>query len=114
MAAETPHQKAEADNMLSGTLKSLFAVAEAYPELKANENFLSLQRDLSDTEDKIAYSRQFYNSNVMQYNTKTKLFPSVVVANLFNFREAEFFETDEAGRQEIEVSFDKTAPAQEK
>src|SRR5690606_37725399 len=111
MSAETPHQKAEADNALSGTLKSLFAVAEAYPELKANENFLGLQRDLSDTEDKIAYSRQFYNSNVTQYNTKTRIFPSVVVANLFNFKPAEFFETDEAGRQEVSVSFDNSKSA---
>lgn len=105
MSAETPHQKAEADNALSGTLKSLFAVAEAYPQLRANENFLGLQRDLSDTEDKIAYARQFYNSNVLQYNTKIELFPSVIIANTFGFKKSEFFETDEVGRQEVQVSF---------
>ncbi len=111
MSADTPHQKAEADNTLSGTLKSLFAVAEAYPQLRANENFLGLQRDLADTEDKIAYARQFYNSNVLQYNTKIELFPSVIIANSFGFKNSEFFETDEAGRQEVTVAFDDKSVA---
>src|SRR3989344_1472822 len=77
MSAQTPLEKAEANNMLTAALKSLFAVAEAYPELKASDNFKDLQRQLEDTEDKIAYSRQFYNSNVLQYNTQIKTFPHV-------------------------------------
>lgn len=111
MNAGTPGEKAAADNMLSGTLKSLFAVSEAYPDLKANENFVSLQRDLSDTEDKIAYARQFYNSNVMNYNVKIKVFPNVLIAGTFGFNESEFFEADQESRQEVNVSFseDKTA-----
>ncbi len=105
MSAESPKQKAEADNMLSGTLKSLFAVSENYPELKANENFLSLQRDLSDTEDKIAYARQFYNSNVRDYNIQTKVFPNVLLANMFGFKPAEFYEAENEARQDVSVSF---------
>lgn len=116
MSADSPQQKAEADNILSGTLKSLFAVAEAYPELKANENFLGLQRDLSDTEDKIAYARQFYNSNVMQYNIKTETFPSVLIANAFGFKQEEFFQADDESRQDIKVDFnsDKQAASDQK
>jgi LemA protein len=105
MNAGSPKEKAEADNMLSGTLKSLFAVSENYPELKANENFLGLQRDLSDTEDKIAYARQFYNSNVRDYNIKTKVFPNVLLANMFGFKSAEFYEAENEARQDVSVSF---------
>src|SRR5512134_3646579 len=90
--AGTPAQAAEANNMLTQTLRSLFAVAEAYPDLKANQNFLDLQNELSDIEEKIAYARQFYNTNVLSYNTKTETFPSVIFANMFNFEPAEFFE----------------------
>src|SRR6266566_4360198 len=79
MSADTTKQKAEANDFLSNTLKSLFAVAENYPDLKASQNFMELQEELSDTENKIAYSRQFYNSNVMDYNTKLTVFPSVIV-----------------------------------
>ena len=115
MNAGSPGQKAAADNALSGTLKSLFAVAENYPELKANENFLSLQRDLSDTEDKIAYARQFYNANVRDYNIATRVFPNVLLANMFGFKPAEFYEAEEAARQDVNVSFNPpatpTAPA---
>ena len=95
----------QADNILTGALRSLFAVAEAYPDLKANQNFLELQRELTDTEDKIAYSRQFYNSNVSSYNQKTQVFPSVLIANMFNFEAAEFFEAEPEARQDVKVSF---------
>ncbi|HEY8172600.1 MAG TPA: LemA family protein [Dehalococcoidia bacterium] len=108
--AGTPPQAAEANNMLTQTLRSLFAVAEQYPDLKANQNFLDLQNELSDTEDKIAYARQFYNTNVLSYNTKTETFPSVFFANMFNFEPAEFFEAEEEARQDVQVSF-STPPA---
>lgn len=103
--AGTPGEAAQANNMLTQTLRSLFAVAEAYPDLKANENFLELQRELADTEDKIAYARQFYNTNVLSYNTKTETFPSVVFANMFNFEPEEFFEAGEEERADVQVSF---------
>lgn len=105
MKAGTPQEKAEANNILTGALKSLFALAEAYPELKASDNFKDLQRQLEDTEDKIAYSRQFYNSNVLEYNTKVKTFPSNMLANMFAFKEEEFFEAEEEERKKIEVKF---------
>jgi LemA protein len=105
MRAGTSQEKAESNNVLSDTLKSLFAVAENYPNLKANENFLKLQDELTDTEDKIAYSRQFLNSNVLDYNTKIKTFPSNAVANMFQFKEAEFFEAEEADKKPVKVSF---------
>jgi LemA protein len=107
--AGTPGQAADANNMLTQTLRSLFAVAEAYPNLKANENFQHLQEELSDTEDKIAYSRQFYNTNVLSYNTKTQTFPQVVFANMFNFEPEEFFEAEAEAREDVKVSF--TTPA---
>src|SRR4029078_4874855 len=78
-------QTAQADNILTGTLRSLFAVAEAYPDLKANQNFIELQRELTDTEDKIAYARQFYNTNVANYNEKIAVFPNVLLAGMFGF-----------------------------
>lgn len=108
--AGTPGQAAEANNMLTQTLRSLFAVAEAYPDLKANQNFLDLQNELSDTEDKIAYARQFYNTNVLSYNSKTETFPTVVFANMFNFEAAEFFEAEEEARQDVKVDFSRSAP----
>ena len=83
---------AEAENMLAGTLKTLFAVAENYPDLKANQNFLSLQADLKDTEDKVQASRRFYNGNVRDFNTKQETFPTNAVAGVFGFKKAEFFE----------------------
>jgi LemA protein len=107
--AGTPGQAAEANNMLTQTLRSLFAVAEAYPDLKANENFLDLQNELSDIEEKIAYARQFYNANVLDYNTKTATFPTLIFANMFNFQEAEFFEAEEEAREDVRVDF-STAP----
>lgn len=98
-------QAAQADNVLTGTLRSLFAVAEAYPDLKANTNFLELQRELTDTEDKIAYARQFYNSNVGNYNEKIATVPSSIIAGMFNFAAAEFYEAEEAAREDVKVSF---------
>lgn len=105
MGAKSPEQKAQANNMLTDTLKSLFAVAEGYPDLKASANFLKLQEELTDTEDKIAYSRQFYNSNVLTYNTKIKMFPSNLVAGQFSFKEEQFFEAEPNAKDPIKVSF---------
>ena len=105
MSASTTHDKAVANNMLSSTLKSLFAVAESYPDLKASQNFLSLQEELSDTENKIAYSRQFYNSNVLDFNTKIQVFPNVIFANLLNFKPAEYFEAGDEDKKPVKVSF---------
>ena len=105
MNAQTPQENAEANNMLTGALKSLFAVAENYPDLKASQNFQDLQRQLSETEDKIAYSRQFYNDTVLMYNNKIQMFPSNLVANQFNFTESEFFEAPEGDREVPEVKF---------
>ncbi len=105
MHADGPKEKAQANDFLSGTLKSLFAVAENYPDLKASQNFMALQEELSDTENKIAYSRQFYNSNVMDYNTKIQVFPGMMVANMFHFAPAEFFQTDEKDKEPVKVQF---------
>lgn len=105
MSAKTPGEKAEADNILTGALKSLFAVAENYPTLRASENFSKLQEELSDTENKIAYSRQFYNSNVLDYNTKIKSFPVLIFAGTLGFKQEEFFESKEEDRQPVKVQF---------
>jgi LemA protein len=110
MQAGSPQEKAAADNALSGTLKTLFAVAEAYPDLKANQNFLQLQSDLSDTEDKIAYARQFYNANARDFNTKTQIFPNVFLANALGYKPVEFYEAGDADRQDVHVSFASDAP----
>ena len=95
----------EANNQLTNTLKTLFAVAENYPELKANENFKELQAQLAQTEDKIAYSRQFYNDSVLMYNNKCQTFPSNIIANLFGFKEADFFEAAGEARSVPKVEF---------
>ena len=105
MNAKTPREAAEADNMLSSALKSLFAVAENYPNLKANENFLRLQEDLSDTENKIAYARQLYNDNVLVYNRAIQTIPNNIVASLFSFKEKEYFKADEGARTAPVVNF---------
>lgn len=105
MSANTTHEKAAADDMLTGALKSLFAVAEAYPQLRASENFQELQRQLEDTEDKVAYSRQFYNGNVLDYNAKVQMFPSNIIANMFAFKTFEFFEADNEDRKKVTVKF---------
>jgi len=96
MGAQGMKEKAEAENMLTNTLKSLFAVAENYPDLKASTNFLELQRDLRDTEDKIQAARRFYNTNVRDMNIKIESVPSNVVAKIFNFKKMELFEIEEA------------------
>ena len=105
MSAKGPADKAKADDLLSASLKSLFAIAEAYPNLKANENFLQLQNELSDTEDKVAYSRQFYNSSVLDYNTRLKTFPNVLIAGNLGFQGEEFYEAAESERKNVKVDF---------
>lgn len=105
MSAKTVKENAEANNMLTDALKTLFAVAENYPDLKANENFRDLQSQLEETENKIAYSRQFYNDTVLMYNNKVQMFPSNMIASQFNFQEAEFFEIAEADKEVPEVKF---------
>ena len=92
--AGTPAQAAEANNMLTQTLRSLFAVAEAYPDLKANQNFLNLQEELTATEDRIAYARQFFNDSVLSYNNAIQTFPRNVIAGMFNFETREFFDAE--------------------
>ena len=99
-------QAAEAEKGLSGALSRLMVVQEQYPELKANENFKELMANLKDTEDKIAFSRQFYNDNVMKLNNKIEMFPSNIIAGMFNFKAATFFEVEEASQREsVKVSF---------
>lgn len=105
MGAGTATDKAQAENMLSNTLKSLFAVAEAYPELKANQNFLELQRELTDTEDKIQASRRFYNGNVRDFNTKIQVFPTNIIAGMLNFVKRDFFEAAGSEKEPVNVQF---------
>ena len=103
--ASTPSDKAAADNVLTGALKSVFALAEAYPDLKANQNFLNLQDTLTATEDKIAYARQYYNDTVKQYNTKTQTVPTSLIAKQFGFTAREYFEAGGAARGPVDVQF---------
>ncbi len=105
MGAGTAQDKAQAENMLSNTLKSLFAVAEAYPDLRANENFLELQKELTDTEDKIQAARRFYNGNARDFNIKIQVFPNNLVAGMLNFAKREFFETAEEQKEPVKVEF---------
>ncbi|MDQ5919283.1 MAG: LemA protein [Patescibacteria group bacterium] len=106
MSAAGPHDKAEAENMLSGTLKSLFALSENYPDLKANTNFLNLQQELTDTENKVLASRRFYNGNVRDFNTKLQVFPTNLIASALGFTKREFFEVDSPEeRKNVQVSF---------
>ena len=106
MGAQGLKEKGEAENILSSTLKSLFAVAENYPDLKASANFLELQRELTDTEDKIQAARRFYNGNVMSLNTKIESFPANIIANAFKFKLAEFFQLEEAvAKEPVKVKF---------
>ncbi len=106
-SSSTPAQAAEAENGLTSALRQLLAVAESYPDLKANQNFMSLQDDLKTTEDKIAYARQFYNDTVTTYNIATERFPGVIFANLFNFTKRDLFETPEAETEAPKVSFEE-------
>lgn len=106
MGASNVADKGKAENMLTGALKSVFAVAEAYPELKANQNFLDLQTQLTDTEDKIQASRRFYNGNVRDLNIAVEAFPGNVIARVFHFAKMELFTLDEeAAKQPVEVKF---------
>jgi len=104
-AGQDPKKAAQADNMLQGALKSLFAVAENYPNLKANENFLQLQEELSGTENKIAAARQYYNDMVMFFNTRIQSFPDAVLAGVFGFSRKEMFEVPQADKEPVKVQF---------
>ena len=103
--ASGPAEQAQAENAITGALKSLFALSEAYPDLKANQNFAQLQEELTGTEGRIAYARQFYNDTVYRYNTKIQSFPSNVLANAFKFSEREYFQADDESRGPTQVSF---------
>jgi LemA protein len=108
MSASTPEEKAKAENMLAGTLKSLFALAENYPELKANQNFLDLQQTLKEIEDHIQLSRRYYNATVRDFNTKIEVFPNNMFAGMFGFAKRQFFEIEKPEEKEnVKVSFDK-------
>jgi LemA protein len=104
-SATTVEDKANANNQLNSTLKNLFALSESYPELKANENFMALQTELTGTEDKIAYSRQFYNDTVQMYNTAIMKFPANIIAGMFGYKEEEFFKIDEVEKEPVKVQF---------
>lgn len=105
-AATGTAEKAQAENVLTGALKSLFAVAEAYPDLKANQGFQQLQSQLAETEDRIAFARQYFNDNVRIYNTKVQTFPTMFLARMGGFTEREYFEAEETSRQNVQVKFD--------
>jgi LemA protein len=105
MNAQGAPAQAQAENVLTGALKSLFAVAEAYPDLKANQNFLNLQEEVTSTEDRIAYARQFYNDSVLSYNTKIQQFPTVLIAGMFHFEKREFFDAAPEDTEPVQVQF---------
>jgi LemA protein len=105
MTASGPHDQAATENVLTGALRSVFALSEAYPDLKANQNFLNLQEELSGTEGRIAYARQFYNDTVYRHNTKVESFPAVVIAKRFGFSQREYFEADDDARGSVQVKF---------
>jgi LemA protein len=105
MGAQTVQEQSAAENQLTGALKSLFAVAEAYPDLKASGNFMDLQAQLTDTEGKIAYARQFYNDTVMTYNTATQTFPNSLLAGVFGFGQREYFEIETEAKEPVKVQF---------
>jgi LemA protein len=103
--AQSQQDQAQAENVLSGALKSLFAVAEAYPDLKANQNFLNLQEELTASEDKVAYARQYYNDSVLSYNTQIQKFPTVLLAGMFHFEKREFFDAAPEDTEPVQVQF---------
>ena len=105
ISAQGPVDQARAEDMISGALKSLFAVSEAYPDLKANQNFLSLQEELSGTEGRISYARQYYNDAVLRMNTKIQSFPTNILAGMFGFKEHEYIEADDASGGPVSVQF---------
>ncbi len=104
-APDSPHAQAQAENMLTGALRQMFALSEAYPDLKANTNFLALQEELTATEGRIAYARQFYNDSVLTYNNKLQVFPTVIFARMLSFTRREYFEADEAARTTPSIEF---------
>lgn len=104
-APDTPPAQAEANNMLTGALRQLFALSEAYPDLKANQNFLALQEELTATEGRVAYARQFYNDSVLTYDNKLESFPTVIIAKSFNFEPKEYFEAEDLARTAPTVEF---------
>ena len=104
-APSTPNAQAQADTALTGALRQVFALSEAYPDLKANQNFLALQEELTATEGRVAYARQFYNDSVLNYNNKLETFPTVIFANMLKFTKREYFEADEASREVPKVGF---------
>lgn len=105
LVSGTPQERIEADNQMQGTLKSIFALSESYPDLKANQNFLNLQEELTTTENKVAYSRQLYNKTVADYNIKRESFPTIVIAGMFNFNQEEQLTIPEENREVPNVSF---------
>lgn len=105
LSAQGPKQQAQANDQLTGALKSLFAVAEAYPNLKASDNFKELQEELSDTETKVAASRQFYNTNVLDFNTSLQTLPTSVIADMFHFTPSEFFQATDEEKKDVQVKF---------
>jgi len=105
LSAQGPAAQAQADNMITGALRQLFALRESYPDLKANQNFLALQEELTATEDKVSYARQFYNDGVLQLNTKIATFPSVVFAKMMGLGPREYFKAEEAAREAPKVQF---------
>ncbi|MFH1667920.1 MAG: LemA family protein [Candidatus Komeilibacteria bacterium] len=105
MQAQDPKAKADTENALSATLKSIFALSESYPDLKANQNFLKLQDELSDTENKIQAARRFYNTNVRDFNTKIQVFPTNIIANMLKFTAKDFFEANKDEKKNVEVKF---------
>ena len=105
VSATDAHSEMEANNVLTEALGRLFAIAEAYPDLKANTNFMELQRTLQETEDKITYARQFYNDTVMSFNNKIEMFPSNIIASMFHFKQAEFVEANEKDKEVPNVKF---------
>ena len=101
VAAQGPAAQAQAENVLTGALRQLFALSEAYPDLKANQNFLALQEELTSTEDRVAYARQFYNDSVLNYNNKIQSVPSNIIAGMFGFKDREYFEAEDDGSREV-------------
>lgn len=106
-SATTNEEAMNADSELTKSISKLFALAEAYPELKANENFNKLQQELSETENKISFARQFYNDTVLKYNNEIQMFPGSIIASIFGFREEKFFEATATERENVKISFDE-------
>lgn len=110
MKAQTPQEKEQAENAISGALKTIFALAESYPDLKANQNFLDLQKTLKEVEDHLQLSRRYYNATVRDFNTKIEVFPNNVLAGMFKFIKRDFFQIDEGEKQNVKVDFGTSAP----